>query len=167
MGIQWGDVPTWCAAVGTVGTLVVALWQVRSDLARRRRAEDRAQADLVSGWYGRETDTNAVLYVCNASPQPVYEAVVSLTINGQHGENLPIDFRAVLPTLAPGRWAVSVSIGWAGMSAYPTVEIGFTDRRGDNHWIRRPNGILEKITESAIEHYDIARPFMVAYAEGA
>lgn len=158
--LAMGDLPTWLAAIGTVAAVSVALWQVRADQFRRRQQEHRAQAGLIAVWYsGDKEGMRSVLSLLNDSSQPVYEAVATLTRSGGPGERVPLDYRAVLPTLPPGRWKVEVSGDWHGMSAYATAEVAFTDHRGDTHWIRRSNGKLEEIQRSAIEHYDIGRPF--------
>ncbi len=162
MAIDWGDVPTWGATIGTVSAVAVALWQIRAQRSEQRKRDHRAQAELLSVWYAGESDRGATLTVLNGSTQPVHAAVATLTINGRPGEGVPDDYRAVMPILPPGRWLVDVAGGWAGMSAYPTAELGFTDHRGDKHWIRRPNGALEQMARSAIEHYDIYLPFSLA-----
>lgn len=84
--------------------------------------------------------------------------MASLSIKQWPAEQTPREFQAVVASLPPGKWIVEVSPGWGGMSAYPTPEIGFTDHRG-TAWIRRGNGKLEEIDESAIEHFGIGRPF--------
>lgn len=39
--VDWGTAPDWLAAVGTVGTLVAALWQLQRERDRARAAEKR------------------------------------------------------------------------------------------------------------------------------
>jgi hypothetical protein len=55
--LNFGDIPTWVAAVGTVGALFAALLQIRTERERRhdseRREADerhRSQARLVSAF---------------------------------------------------------------------------------------------------------------------
>jgi hypothetical protein len=54
--VDWGDVPTWVGAVGTVGALFFAVITLRSEF-RSRRADEadkrRAQASLVTAWTER------------------------------------------------------------------------------------------------------------------
>lgn len=64
--VQWGDVATWVASVGTVSAVGVALWQVFRERSARRAQEDRdrdqaaqdrtdrhlAHARLISAWTG-------------------------------------------------------------------------------------------------------------------
>lgn len=52
MALNWGDVPSWVAAVGTVSAVSVALWQSGSVSRKERVAHRREQAQQVSGWYG-------------------------------------------------------------------------------------------------------------------
>ena len=59
--IHLGDLPTWLAGLGTVGTLGAALWQIGSERKRRieREAQEReewhqAQARLIAAVIGPE-----------------------------------------------------------------------------------------------------------------
>jgi hypothetical protein len=101
--VNFGDVPTWVAAVGTVGALVAALIQINTERNRRHaeeandRAERRlAQARLVAAFLGSEEtrgrpdpgdaersrrrfgDGRTPIYVVNGSAEPVYEPVIGL-----------------------------------------------------------------------------------------
>jgi hypothetical protein len=101
--IQWGDVATWVASVGTVLAVVVALVQVARE--RRARLDDEAQdrsdrrlahARLVSAWLGpaeaipeNHTDYGDAqldamynyrtpIFVNNSSAEPIYEVVAGI-----------------------------------------------------------------------------------------
>lgn len=100
-GVQWGDVATWVASVGTVLAVVVALIQVArerrarlADEAQSRTERHLAQATLVSAWLGPPEavpaeqhvnygDANAdwmhnyrtPIYIHNSSAEPIYEVV--------------------------------------------------------------------------------------------
>lgn len=95
--INWGDVPTWVAHVGTVGTLTSALWQIRIERQRRLiadeqlRAERRVeQARLVAAYLGEEEQPEAQpetpaqdegrteVFLVNNSPEPVSVVVVRI-----------------------------------------------------------------------------------------
>jgi hypothetical protein len=97
MAVNWGDVPTWVAGLGTVGTLAAALWQIRNERNRRLAADERlqnerhlGQARLVAAYMGEqekpaeEPQTPAddqgrtAFYLANNSPQPVYSVVVEM-----------------------------------------------------------------------------------------
>ena len=61
MAVRWGDVPTWLAAIGTVGALFAALWQIRTERKRRLAAEKQLrqerhveQACRVAAYMGEE-----------------------------------------------------------------------------------------------------------------
>jgi hypothetical protein len=83
--INFGDVPTWVAAIGTVGTLGAALLQIGSERSRRlsqeaadREERRRDQARLIAGWVGpieQETEDSGPhtwIILSNGSPEPVY-----------------------------------------------------------------------------------------------
>lgn len=97
VSVSFGDVPTWVAAVGTVGALGAALWQIRNERILRRDADKRLriehhleQARLVAAYMGEqdkaedelETPTadqgRTAFYLANNSPEPVYSVVVGL-----------------------------------------------------------------------------------------
>jgi len=100
MALQLGDVPTWLAAVGTVGALAAAFWQIGTERKRRLAADrrlqveqHREQARLISVWVGEREqpesyaddpdaswypDGRTTLYIANNSPEPVYFLVVGI-----------------------------------------------------------------------------------------
>ena len=95
--IHLGDLPTWLAGLGTVGTLAAALWQIGAERRRRheREAQEReerhlAQARLIATVLGPEEQPEAAglpgrtgIDLINGSHEPVYRLVVAIvTIRG-------------------------------------------------------------------------------------
>jgi hypothetical protein len=92
LALNWGDVPTWVAAIGTVGALSTALFQIRTERQYRLKAEaaDRAerhqaQARLISAFVGpvevtpeRDDLTRSWIYLINGSEEPVYRLLVGI-----------------------------------------------------------------------------------------
>ena len=100
--VNFGDVPTWVAAIGTVGALVAALTQINTERKRRHaeetkdRAERRlAQARLVAAFLGSEETRGrpepgdsdrsmrrpggrTPIYLVNGSAEPAYQPVIGL-----------------------------------------------------------------------------------------
>lgn len=94
--ISWGDVPTWVAAIGTVGTLALALWQIESERRRRLVSEEQLRADrhveqarLIAAYLGDELrqpegeaegfdQGRTEVFLVNNSPEPVYELAVGI-----------------------------------------------------------------------------------------
>jgi hypothetical protein len=184
--MKLGDLPTWIAAVGTVGALFAALRQIQVERQARQGAERalsesalRAQAETVSGWYGGQatppdSDESSQgrdwLVVLNRSHEPVYQAVATLVfIQGtgpRTGEAwVEVEkrtggtetYRSTMGVIPPGRWRTQVPSDWGHMQAQPAVEVAFTDRAG-NHWIRRSDGTLSRIPISAVDYYQLVRP---------
>ena len=85
---HWGDVPTWAAAVGTIGAFTVSLALLARQIADRRRetVERRtSQARLVSAWISElrlpEGGSPAiVLLLRNPSEQPIYEVQLRVPV---------------------------------------------------------------------------------------
>jgi len=96
VAVNFGDVPTCVAAVGTVGTLAAALWQISNERSRRLAADEQLRAErhveqarFVAAYMGElqegpneepESDSKAgtAFYLANNSPEPVYSVVVGL-----------------------------------------------------------------------------------------
>src|SRR5258708_1452549 len=90
--IHLGDLPTWLAGIGTVGTLVAGLLQVAVERRRRheREAQEReerhlAQARLISAVLGPEEQSGGFavpertgIDLINGSAEPVYRLVVAI-----------------------------------------------------------------------------------------
>lgn len=165
----WG---TGALAVGTVGTLLIALRQLtnertvrRHEEDRRARSEHRRQAEAVSAWYGGGAGSVSYLELANMSHAPVYEVVVSLAFVQGAAPRSTSDwtelghweFTRCLVALPPGRFRVEVPSDWGAMMARPGAEVGFTDV-GGTHWVRRANGTVEEIGENAVDGFGLDRP---------
>jgi hypothetical protein len=113
--IDWGDVPTWIGAIGTVLAVLAAIYAgvqaKRVYLIERRRdhqAEDdrrRTQAVAISGWVTESTGHSAasewpILAIMNASTLPVYDLVA--TVTRSDGTRLTSEkFPSVAPAQSP------------------------------------------------------------------
>jgi hypothetical protein len=167
----YGDLATWVGSIGVVGTLYLALVQIRAEQRHRRadqhaaqERERRRQAERISGWPGIDEVETTTLIILNRSDEPVYEVVVTLVfVQGggvRRGEDYgPRNYQSVsvISVLPPGRWRVDVRGGWHGMMRRPGVEVAFIDRAGIT-WIRRATGTLEEVMLSPIDHYGLGRP---------
>jgi hypothetical protein len=181
--IQWGDVATWVASVGTVAAVSVALWEVLRQRRIENRRDRRAHAESISAWIAEErlpddieTPGGTSVELENASQHLAYDVVVfQVYIQGAGpttGEDwgkilnqrqkptnprYPESPFAVLGVLQPGRSVADLDWLSSTMQGRLAVELAFTDRAG-RHWIRRSTGELAEISQSPIDHYDIARP---------
>src|SRR6266545_2917710 len=73
--LQWGDIPTWLAAIGTVGGLFYALRLFRREAQTgRQRDEDRLRelARFVAVWINEK----GTLTMRNGGPEPAYDVGV-------------------------------------------------------------------------------------------
>jgi hypothetical protein len=191
-----GDLATWVAAVGTVGTLGAALWQIGSERARRTEQETQARAErhreqarLVAGWVGRPErakpgapeDGRTPIYIVNGSTEPVYNVLIThVAVQGtaphtgeewrernEKGHGPPIPM-TTLSILPPGRWRVWIrGTGWAGgLGGRPGAEVAFTDRAG-THWVRRATGALVELAKPPFQHFSIWGPYDLETPEAA
>lgn len=174
--------PTWVAAVGTVGALSTALFQIRTERQYRLQTEavDRAerhqaQARLISAFVGpveltpqRDDLTRSWIYLINGSEEPVYRLLVGIVfMQGTAPQTTERWFAEILKDhparqrpfttlsiLPPGRWRVSIKgeVG-GGTGDRRGAEIAFTDR-ADAHWIRRASGKLEELPEEPLKYFE-------------
>lgn len=138
--VQWGDVATWFAAVGTVAAVAAALWQVASERKRRIKRERRSQAALISAWrdprHNRMGRPGEKVVLLNSSGEPVYNIVVAPVAvqwaAPHRGEDMVKGFRnhKTLSILAPGHFQTSVSSLGGGMGLRWGMEVAFSDRNG-------------------------------------
>lgn len=164
--LDWGDVPTRIASIGTMAAIVVALWQIRGDRRQVATRERRAQAESISAWYDGDSQIGSDLVVRNSSEQPIYEVVVTLVIDGHTGRRALPDHQRTFLVVPPGNHRVRVGGRRRGMSAAPGAEVAFSDRTGAAHWVRRADGSLIELEGPPIEYYDISRPFISSQLEG-
>jgi hypothetical protein len=182
MAIQLGDLPTWLASAGTVGTLVAALFQIRSERNRRleQEARDRAEARRqqafriacwpgaadpagpLNPWWGSST----AFHLVNGSAEPVYNLVVALVHIQGAGIRRAEEWkgwleerghpapRSTVTLLPPGQWRVWVpGTEWqGGLGMRLSAEVAFTDRAGVS-WIRRGNGALEELPKPTLDYF--------------
>ncbi len=97
--VEWGTLPEWLAAVGTLGAFGVALWLLGAQLRTYRASEhDRIQSDAtrISAWWSLpesveiglrerirtrrapERRHEVTVHVRNSSDNPVYDCIVYL-----------------------------------------------------------------------------------------
>jgi hypothetical protein len=160
----WGDVPTWLAAIGTIGAVIVALCLARSDGIRREKLQRRHQAELVTAWLGSEETSGGhvrqSIVIQKSSPQSVYLLVASLVAKGGFRDTALGDarkFRATVGQVPPGRYERHVRSPGHGMHVKLAIELAFRDAAGVC-WLRRGNGSLEDISEDPIALYQLPRP---------
>ena len=152
------DVADWFSAIGTVGTLIVAIWKLTSGAKKDRDDRRRHQAQQLTAWVD---ETNGLQIVSNRSGMPVYDAVLTFTINVSDGRQAPTGeeyYQHAFHTLPPGDWQLPCPKGWHGMGAYPGVELAFRDA-GGQHWLRTSRGELKELDESPINYYGIGYPY--------
>jgi hypothetical protein len=91
LAVHWGNIPTWVAAIGTVGALFTALFQINRERSHRQRVEQRsederldAQARLLAAYPAEEVHskdgsrTRTSIVLINGSDEPVYGVVVGV-----------------------------------------------------------------------------------------
>lgn len=149
--VDWGNVPGWFAAVGTVGALLVAFWLLRREIDDKRSMADVVDQKPASGvfvWVEPRSDAGGwQTWATNRSDEPVYGAVVYFT--PLTDPPMPT-VESVWGTIPPGEARVGDSYGDHPSDVFgvPPVEIEFTDGRG-RHWRRGVAGELREISQRA------------------
>jgi len=161
--ILWGDVPTWVAAVGTVGSLVaggVLLSQQGRQITDQRRSDSKSQAKLVSAWPVSVTSITqksapgkpverAEITLQNGSDEPIWRCKIwvwsGFTLH-------PVDRQGALYQLVVPKTLHSVAILFNGEphsgAELPPVVIMFDDAAG-LHWARNAQGQLFRLDDDA------------------
>lgn len=168
MATDWGDVPTWVAGVGTLLAVAVALWLAGRDDRRWRQEVRRRQAELITAWFGgpdrpRNPDrpNDKPVTIANASPQLVYEMIVSLVaVQGAYRQDARKggeSGRIYVGQVPPGRYETFMRDVDYGMYKAYGLELAFQDAAG-RYWRRLGDGRLEKLPVGSVEFYGLSRP---------
>jgi hypothetical protein len=183
---ELGDVATWISAAANVATVILAtiaagvgyrVYKVesgrdaRAELDRRERTADerRAQASLVSVWYGRSPESRSeqrgrmtwILYdwggwIVNASETPVYDAVLRfyrLATDGMGHASWQADLIKVVPPyrgelLVPRGDNAPNDLTDAECHGDLEVSLEFRDAAG-RYWLRDRHGFLHELPRAA------------------
>lgn len=165
---RWGDYPTWLAAIGTVGAVIVALFLAGADARRRAREQHARQAELVTAWLGpvpqaTEDDLTPLRAVTllNGSQQLAYRVIASMVpVRGAVRPDFRTnagDFRAFVGELPPGRTDLTIPHPGSGMHIRWAVELAFMDAAGHS-WVRGPDGRLKKVRKEPAKYYGLNEP---------
>ncbi|WP_304425569.1 hypothetical protein [uncultured Adlercreutzia sp.] len=166
-----GLVVEFCAAMGTVGALLVAFCQIGIDKKHRRNEEKLTYALNVAAWQEPTLEVKYEgLYVYepviirNANSVPIYDVVVTAVgLFGagpaRKGEENDGDYRcrAIVSQVPPGEWLVWVPTMGGGMHVVYGMEVVFRDCRG-NCWVRRGDGMLSQIKKNPLAFLSIELP---------
>jgi hypothetical protein len=163
-GPDWGTVPDWLAAVGTLAAFAVALRLLAKELAARRQYEEdrrRGQARLVAAWTSTPSMSRRLgdkpsmfdVIVRNGSDEPIYAVVLTMLAptfyrkppTGPHVGG-GVAFEAAYGVLGPHD-EERVTHVVESTSPGP-VRVTFTDSQG-YRWRRHPMGELELLKGQA------------------
>lgn len=175
----------------TLGALISALWsnaqnkrQFDIEVQRVKDQELRNQAEKIAVWFEEDAAFDDVKHadqysiprgfiVSNNSGLPIYNVIISEVglvgagppIYGEMRGNFKGEYysrRTLFATLPPGLWGQVIGTDGGGMHVRTSLEIAFTDARGNN-WIRRGNGQLDRVLRDTLALYSI--PLPAEYAE--
>ncbi len=157
---EWGTVPDWVTAFGTLAAFAVALRLLAKELTIRREAEEdrrREQARLVSAWTREPALTTAggltlAVIARNGSAEPIYQVhVVLVSPNSIHADDPEAATgqigtvevsRPILPPGEASEGSFPMFLGGERTGLVPgPVGISFTDAAG-RRWKRYPDGRL-------------------------
>lgn len=161
--IDWGDVPTWIGAIGTVLAVLAAIYaglQAKRvyliERERDHRADEdrrRTQAVAISGWVTESGGHSAasewpILEIMNASTLPVYDVVA--TVTGSDGIPLISEkFYSIAPASSPLQRPLVLHERATG--AVPLlVSLTFRDASG-LIWCRDSRGVISESIGSATD----------------
>ncbi|MFI6584575.1 extracellular solute-binding protein [Embleya sp. NPDC050493] len=156
MDVDWGAVPDWLSAAGSLFALafgavalVVTRRTFRIESERDRiNAEIRhgqlasvraAQATRLSAWWGQAPDGRWGTFVRNASEAPVYQVYVTVLGPDDHSDQAKVHHMVIPPAEQPRFCPVDISA--APPDTARRVKLTFTDGAGVR-WLRNQYGAL-------------------------
>jgi hypothetical protein len=183
MAIDFGDLPTWVAAVGTVGALGAGLWQIGNERqlrlkqeAKDRETNRREQARSVACWPGPQGvgpgplrpwwEEATPIDLVNGSVEPVYNVVFAIVlVQGAGAPRRAEDWKERAETqhdvpmstaaiLPPGTWRVWVpGSHWDGGMGPRLGAEMAFSDRAGIAWIRRCTGELEELDKTPFDYF--------------
>jgi hypothetical protein len=160
---DWGTVPDWLAAIGTVAAFGVTYRLLRKELAAHRLYEEdrrRAQGRLVNAWlelrWRSNSEAEPWFTVKNASDEPVYQVKITIVpagsrfaadpeaARGQTDMIVGGEYRQLLPQ--ESRQQSIDDVEWTFATWALVLGLSFTDSRG-LRWERSPDGSLTEVTK--------------------
>jgi hypothetical protein len=154
-GPDWGSVPDWLAALGTVAAFAVALQLLAKELEVRREAEEdrrSEQARLVSAWpqdpFWEQGQTWLPVAIRNGSSEPVYQVrAVMVPPESPYASDPEVatadvnKVRVRREIVAPGQLTIA-HFGIEALNVVPgPISVSFIDAAG-RRWKRYPDGRL-------------------------
>ena len=156
----WSDVPSWLQGFGSIlalGFAAVAVvvtrrtYQIESDRdqanAEARAVQEafarRAQASLVSAWWGESPDGRWGAFVRNASETPVYQTYLTVLAAGERSEGTKVNYVVVPPSGEALFYPVDEEQP-SPRGANRRVTLSFTDSAGVR-WLRNQYGRLTEL----------------------
>jgi len=156
----WGDIPTWVSASGSVfalGFAAVAVvvthrtYRIESERdrvnAEARAAQEssarRAQAALVSVWWGESRDGRWGAFVRNASETPIYQVYFTVLSTDDHSDGIKVHYLVVPPSHEALFCPFDLDQRTQRTSGR-RVKVSFTDAAGVR-WLRNQYGRLTEL----------------------
>lgn len=146
--LNWGSVPDWFAAVGTIGAVAVALYLAEKGARDQRGREREAQASCISSWHqpGRED-----VVISNPSSSAIYNVAISFGVS--YGEGEPFqqgnEFNVFLRALPAGESRIHEPPTPPELVGRElAVSVTFKDAQGV-HWRRDATGKLYETAEQS------------------
>lgn len=180
MAVGWGDIPGWLSAFGSVFALVFAavavvvtrrMYQIESERdrvnAKARRVQEsfvrRAQAALVSAWWGESRDGRWGAFVRNASETPVYQAYLTVMDLDDHSDGIKVHY-LVVPPSDDALFCPIDHDRAEQRAAARRVKLSFTDAAGVR-WLRNQYGRLTELQPNLCIKTDSVRAAVLAQFE--
>lgn len=164
-GWNWGTIPEWFGAVGTLAAVTVALGIALSDGRRRTAQSRREQAEKISVWkVHMEGDLDkSTVHIANGSHLPIYDVVLSYGVSYGKGERFTVGNKNQILVLKfpPGNHVIRPSHNPVKLKSRNIlkqgVAVSFRDSNG-RFWRRDASGYLCKTRRHPFEELGIKQP---------
>lgn len=159
--VNWGSVPDWLAAAGTIGAVVVALYLADKGSREQREREKRAQASRISSWQNTFAGMTRSISILNQSQGSIYDVAISFGIAVGAGPAFQTgnEHQIFLRGLPPGDFEVKMpKKPRKGMHVELGLALTFRDAQGV-YWRRDATGNLyETPVQQPFDGLDVQLP---------
>lgn len=153
--MDWGSVPGWVEAIGTVGAFLAALLLLRAEQRSRfeirdRQAQEEARQlrfDIREIGGARGTSRDVVVTACNDAPHAVFRGLEMWLLEEPDAESASADF--TIDTVRPGEHrSIPLLIDWVAKPAW--VVTGTYLDAADVEWFRDGYGGITRVDQESL-----------------
>jgi len=159
--VNWGSVPDWLAAIGTISAVIAALYLADKGTREQRLRERRAQAISISTYRNLLGNKTVGITVMNNSNANIYDIAISIAVSVGAGEAFQKENKnnIFIRGIPPGKFKIDPpKVPKKSMGMELGIAISFRDAQGV-YWRRDAVGNLyETESQEPYSGLDVTQP---------